>query len=207
MELRSTTFLSLPLGHWSFSFLLHLVLFSAVVFTGRARFLDLTHLELVLTAPSNLSVIPAKPPEEEWQYPQVYRRVLPPAPKPLPKPETPAQAAPAPAAGPAGDQGTGPYRSAAEVSQLPRFINQVKIQYPKEAYKYNIEGRVTLQVDIDATGEVKKVALVQGLGYGCDEAVMEAIRQSTFSPALENGKPVPVSFSLSYRFRLNDLDQ
>ena len=140
------------------------------------------------------------PEDEEWQKPQTLKRILPPPPpKPLPKPEP--QAAPAQGpAGPSGDAGTGVYKSIAQVSQLPHFINKVKPQYPEAANRANIEGSVILQVDIDATGAVKKVDLIQGLGYGCDEAAVAAMQQSTFTPAYAGTKPVPVRFRIPYRF-------
>jgi protein TonB len=97
--------------------------------------------------------------------------------------------------------GTGPYRSIAEVSRMPRFINQVKPVFPDAAKRANIEGVVILQVDIDATGAVKMVQLIQGLGYGCDEAAVAAIHESTFSPAYAGDEPVPCRVTQSYRFK------
>ncbi len=91
----------------------------------------------------------------------------------------------------------------AQVSQLPHFIKQVKADYPEAAKHANIEGVVILQVDIDATGAVKKVELIQGLGYGCDESAIVAIQQSTFSPALAGGEAVPVRFRIPYRFKFD----
>lgn len=149
-------------------------------------------------------MVQSQPPEdEEWQKPQTLKRILPPPlPKPLPKPEP--QAAPAPGpAGPSGDAETGVYKSIAQVSQLPHFINQVKAQYPEAAKHANIEGVVILQVDIDATGAVKKVDLIQGLGYGCDESALAAVQQSTFTPALAGGEPVPVRLRIPYRFKFD----
>jgi protein TonB len=171
---------------------------------GRTHVLDLTLVELNL-APSSLSVVQSQPPlDEEWRYPQTFQRVPPPPPKAIPKPEPPPQAAPIPAAGTSGDQGAGTFRSVAQVSQLPHFTNQVKAQYPEVAKHTGIEGVVILQVDIDATGAVKKVELIQGLGYGCDEAAIAAIQQSTFSPALAGREPVPVRFRIPYRFKIED---
>jgi hypothetical protein len=47
-----------------------------------------------------------------------------------------------------------------------------------------------LQVDIDATGGVKKVDLIQALGYGCDESVRAVFQLSTFAPASAGGELV-----------------
>ena len=98
-------------------------------------------------------------------------------------------------------QGAGDFHSTAQVTQLPHFLYQVKADYPETAKRANIEGVVILQVDIDAAGGVKKVGLIQGLGYGCDEAALSAAQRSTFSPALAGGEPVPVRIRIPYRFK------
>jgi protein TonB len=70
-----------------------------------------------------------------------------------------------------------------------------------------MEGVVILQVDIDATGAVKKVDLVQGLGYGCDEAAIDALWRTTFRPALSGDLPVPVhGLRIPYRFELSEIN-
>jgi protein TonB len=86
---------------------------------------------------------------------------------------------------------------------LPNFVTQVKAVYPEAAKRANIEGVVILQVDIDATGAVKMVRLIQGLGYGCDEAALSAAQQSVFSPAYAGDEPVPVRLRIPYRFKFD----
>ena len=200
--MRTRTFLSLPFTPWSLSLGIHLTFFLALVFLGRNHLLDLTIIDLDLSSASKISMVQSQPPvDEEWQKPQALKhRLPPPPPKPQPKPEP--VTAPAPGTvGPGGDTGTGVYKSIAQVSQLPHFINQVKAQYPEAGKRASIEGVVILQVDIDATGAVKKVDLIQGLGYGCDESALAAVQQSTFTPALAGGEPVPVRFRIPYRFK------
>jgi protein TonB len=171
------------------------------VMLGRGRALDLTFIDLDLTSASISSVgSPSAPPEEKWRKPMVVPRKIFPAPRPEVK-IPPSPPAPAPAASGAGGPSTEAIRSIAQVSQLPHFVNQVKAQYPEQAKRANIEGVVILQVDIDDAGGVKKVELVQGLGYGCDEAALAAARQSTFTPALAGGEPVPVRIRIPYRFK------
>jgi len=198
------TFLSLSLGSWSLSLSLHLLAASAVLALGRSRTLDLTAVDLDFSAPPRpASSSPGRSvPEEVWRKPWVR---APHVPRPIPKlAEIPAPAAapnPAPEAPPEAGSGAG-FRSAAQVGQLPRFKTEVKAAYPEAAKRANIEGVVILQVDIDAAGNVKMVDLVQGLGYGCDEAALEAMRQSSFLPALGSaGEPVPVRVRIPYRFK------
>ncbi len=79
----------------------------------------------------------------------------------------------------------------------------MKAVYPEAAKRANIEGVVILQVDIDATGAVKMVQLIQGLGYGCDEAALAAAQQSLFAPAYAGDEPVAVRLRIPYRFKFD----
>jgi len=199
--LNRRTFLSLPLRPWSFSLGMHTAVLLMLIFIGRSRTLDLTFIDLDLaSSPKNAAGTRQPPPEDEWRKPLVLQRKIQPIPPPVAK-LPPAEPAPPGPTSPAGGPGQGEYRSIAQVSQLPHFINQVKAQYPEAAKRANIEGVVILQVDIDAAGGVKKVELIQGLGYGCDEAALAAVQQSTFSPALAGGEPVPVRIRIPYRFK------
>jgi len=165
--------------------------------------LDLTAVDLELLSPTGtVSAVPPPPTlDDEWQKPDHFKRMVPKPPPPFPKPLLQVQVS-APSTAPVGDGALGGgFRSIAQVSQLPHFKVQVEAQYPEAAKRANIEGVVILQVDIDATGAVKKVELTQGLGYGCDEAAVNAAQQSVFTPAYAGSEPVPVRIRIPYRFR------
>jgi TonB family protein len=192
--LKPNTFLSIPLKPWTLSGGIHLFFFLTVILVGRNRTLDLTVIDLDLSHPSlSLSAATRQPdPDAEWRKPMAVLKAPPPpvAVKPQPPPEAPV-----------APSESGSVRSIAQVSQLPRFKNQMKAQYPESAKRSNIEGVVILQVDIDATGAVKKVELVQSLGYGCDESAVTAAQLSTFTPAYAGGEAVPVRIRIPYRFK------
>jgi len=65
-----------------------------------------------------------------------------------------------------------------------------------------IEGRVRVQLTVDESGRVVDVKLLQGLGYGLDEAALAAARQAEFEPAVRCGKPARATFNISMRFTL-----
>lgn len=65
-----------------------------------------------------------------------------------------------------------------------------------------IEGKVRVQLTVDETGHVVDVKLLQGLGYGLDEAALAAARQAEFEPAVRCGKPTRATFNVSMRFTL-----
>jgi periplasmic protein TonB len=65
-----------------------------------------------------------------------------------------------------------------------------------------VEGKVRVQLTVDETGRVVDVKLLQGLGYGLDEAALAAARQAEFEPAVRCGKAARATFNISMRFTL-----
>ena len=84
----------------------------------------------------------------------------------------------------------------------PELIEDTRAEYTEEAVEARIEGDVILELVITASGEVRDAEVVQGLGYGLDEAAMEAARQFRFRPATVDGQAVPVALNFSIRFSL-----
>ncbi len=192
--MKAPDFLSLKPLPWALSLGTHGVFLLAVLWVSRVQTINL--YDVTLDSASTVPSAPYMPPQEDiWQKPMLRRT----ANRVLPKPTPP----PAPMVSGQGGQGTGAVRSVAEVSQLPQFKTQMKAVYPEGAKRAGIEGVVILQVDIDAAGSVMNVSVVQGLGSGCDEAAVEAIKQSTFTPALAGADPVPVRIRIPYRFKIN----
>lgn len=89
-----------------------------------------------------------------------------------------------------------------EVTKLPRFIVMGKPAYPLAARRANIEGEVILRVDITATGQLKNIEVAKGIGHGCDEAAMAALRQSKASPAYVGDKAVSVRLQIPFMFKI-----
>lgn len=77
-----------------------------------------------------------------------------------------------------------------------------KIVYPTLAKNAGVEGKVFVLAFINETGGVDDVKVLKGIGAGCDEAVIEAIKNSTFEPGKHQGQPVKVKLSLSFIFKL-----
>lgn len=81
---------------------------------------------------------------------------------------------------------------------------QRKLIYPAEAKEKGIEGIVKISADINKNGDVTKVDVAQGLGYGCDEAAKIAVYYTKFKPALLKGEPVNVQMIIPVVFKLNN---
>ena len=61
--------------------------------------------------------------------------------------------------------------------------------YTPEARSLRIEGEVVLEVVFEASGKLRIVRVVRGLGHGLDEAASHAAEQIRFKPAQRDGQP------------------
>ena len=59
-----------------------------------------------------------------------------------------------------------------------------------------------LRTVVDASGRPQQIAIARPIGFGLDEKAVDAIKASRFTPATENGKPVPVVIDLVVTFRI-----
>jgi TonB family protein len=75
-------------------------------------------------------------------------------------------------------------------------------QYPEKALKEGVREvvRVTVIVEIDAQGAVKRATVEAAAGHGFDEAAVEAANKLVFEPATRNGKPVGAKVKHVYEF-------
>ena len=78
------------------------------------------------------------------------------------------------------------------------------ISYPDAARRSGIEGRVIIQFIVDENGEVQDPQVVRGIGGGCDEEAIAAIRSVEWTIGRQRGRPVRVQFQLPIMFRLQD---
>ncbi len=93
------------------------------------------------------------------------------------------------------------------VEQMPEPIGGIqsiaeKVKYPEIAKRAGIEGRVFVKAYIDTNGNVAKAEIIKGIGSGCDEAAIEAVKKSKFTPGEQRGKKVNVQVSIPILFKL-----
>ena len=79
-----------------------------------------------------------------------------------------------------------------------------KIGYPKEALEEKVEGVVKILAFVDRDGEVLDAQIVEGIGYGCDEAAKLAILYHRFKPGLIRGQKVKVQMEIPIEFKLEE---
>lgn len=76
------------------------------------------------------------------------------------------------------------------------------IVYPEIAKRAGIEGTVNLLAFINDEGSVIDVKIIKGIGAGCDEAAIDAIKKTKFSPGVQVGKAVNVQVLIPIKFKL-----
>jgi protein TonB len=82
----------------------------------------------------------------------------------------------------------------------PKALSVPQPVYTTSARTAGIEGKVRVRLTVDETGRVVQVVVIEGLGYGLDEAALAAARAATFAPATRCGKPVSATFNIAMRF-------
>lgn len=87
-----------------------------------------------------------------------------------------------------------------KIFRAPIPYKRIKPEYTKAAYFYDVRATVEAEVDIDADGKIRRVAIVRWAGYGLDEAVTKTIHQMNWRPAERNGKTLPMRILLRYNF-------
>jgi TonB family protein len=74
--------------------------------------------------------------------------------------------------------------------------------YTEEARKMKIEGEVLLEVVFEASGRLRVLRVVRGLGHGLDENAIKAAEQIHFKPAQRDGQASDSTATLHIVFQL-----
>ena len=82
------------------------------------------------------------------------------------------------------------------------------IQYPPEAAKNNIQGRVILQFVVDKTGEIGEVKVVRSVDKDLDKEAVRIVKTlPKFIPGRQNGQAVSVWYTLPVTFKLKGVGE
>jgi TonB family protein len=82
-----------------------------------------------------------------------------------------------------------PAESAATRVTPAEIVSKPTPIYTDEARAKRIEGEVLLEVVFEATGKLRVLRVVKGLGHGLDDSAVRAAEQIRFKPALRDGQP------------------
>ena len=86
----------------------------------------------------------------------------------------------------------------------PERIVKVDPVYPEEARTNRAEGHVVLQTLIGTDGKVASVQVLRGVPDHpeLERSAVDAVKQWVYRPALENGRPIAVYFTVQVEFTL-----
>ena len=88
------------------------------------------------------------------------------------------------------------------VIREPRKLVHVAPVYPEIARLSRVQGHVTMEAVLDATGKVESVRVLSSQPL-LEEAAVRAVRQWRYTPTELNGVPVPVLMTITVRFSLD----
>lgn len=98
------------------------------------------------------------------------------------------------------------------VEQMPEFPGGIdamrqyiagNLQYPEQALKEKITGKVYVSFIVEKDGSVSNVKVLHGIGGGCDdEAVRVVSNMPRWKPGMKKGNPVRVQYTLPLNFQL-----
>jgi protein TonB len=102
-----------------------------------------------------------------------------------------------------------------EIPEEPEFIAVEKepqfdleelhrrVVYPEIARRNGVEGKVTIQVYIDRRGKPVRTKVAQSDNRILEQAAIDAILGTTFTPAIQNGNPIGVWMTIPVDFQLH----
>ncbi len=82
----------------------------------------------------------------------------------------------------------------------PQILERVTPVYPAKLAGQDKIGVVVVELDIDVEGKVGRVQVVESAGADFDKSAVDAAKKLLFTPALSNGKEVPVR--IRFRFEI-----
>jgi protein TonB len=83
----------------------------------------------------------------------------------------------------------------------PKLVRRIEPDYPEIARQARVEGVVILEATTDVFGRVTGVRVLRSVPL-LDAAAVDAVRQWVYEPMVINGRPRPVTFTVTVRFVL-----
>lgn len=84
----------------------------------------------------------------------------------------------------------------------PRAVHAPDPKYNDLARELRISGSIILRVTIEPNGSVDHIRIVQPMGLGMDEAVVDTLRRWRCRPGTKNGVPAPWQVGIVFNFHL-----
>jgi len=88
-------------------------------------------------------------------------------------------------------------------SAPPKLVKSVDPVYPEIARQSKVQGAVILEATTDIYGRVAAVKVLRSIPL-LDQAAADAVKQWEYEPAIIDGEPKPVTFTVSVQFDLKN---
>jgi TonB family protein len=89
-------------------------------------------------------------------------------------------------------------------AELIQFLNE-NIQYPAQAARDKIEGKVVVQFMVKKTGKIDKVKVLRSVRKDLDKEAVRVIKMMPdFTPGKQNGETVDMQYTVPVTFKLFD---
>jgi TonB family protein len=86
--------------------------------------------------------------------------------------------------------------------QPVQILSKPTPSYTADARAARVEGEVLLEVIFSASGKLRVLRIVSGLGHGLDESAIRAAEQIKYKPASRGGQPVDSTATLHIIFQM-----
>jgi protein TonB len=88
------------------------------------------------------------------------------------------------------------------IESQPELLRREPAVYPEIAKKMGLQGRVTVEVTIDAQGKPIQAKVVKSASDIFNEAAIEAVMKYSFKPAMMSTGPVTAKIMIPIDFRM-----
>jgi protein TonB len=99
-----------------------------------------------------------------------------------------------------------------EVQNMPTYPGGItafydyvssNFNYPEEAKKMGLEGKVFVQFKVNTDGSISDVRIMRGIGSGCDEEAKKVVESSpNWNPMIVDGKAQEMTMVMPITFKL-----
>jgi TonB family protein len=90
--------------------------------------------------------------------------------------------------------------------QRPKLVEKVAPQYPEDALKEGIQGKVVIEATTDKEGKVVDAKVIDGHPL-LNKAALKALKQWEYEPYIIKGEKKAVKFTVVMNFRLKDKEK
>lgn len=88
------------------------------------------------------------------------------------------------------------------LDKVPKRLDNVRVEYPRQMLKRGVEGEVDLLVVIDTSGSIVVEKVIKATNKFFRDSAVEAASRFVYEPPTKNGKIVKARFVLPIPFRI-----